>query len=377
MLQPLEKYLNEFLDEAVPRVGTSGIDCVIYQNHCQVYRHASGYMDVKNQIPVAPNALYNIYSATKIMTSVALMQLLEKGKLQLREPLELYLPEFSNMKVKYGTFTLLPAANKIRIIDLLKMTSGISYDSDSPSIRELLQTHPRASVTNALFVKAISREPLQFEPGTHWQYGYNCEILGRLIEVISGETLGNYMKKNIFEPLGMTDTGFYVPEEKKKRIAPQYVYDPSTHGLSQISSETWSVLGESGGGGIITTVDDYITFADAIACGGVGKTKNRILSENSIKLMGENQLNETCLEDFHKVKPDMGIGWGLGMSVIFDPSAALTLAPAHSLSWGGLGGCMNQIDPVNKLSLFVAMHAISAPKDKFLPNILNILYSHL
>lgn len=120
MLQPLEKYLNEFLDEAVPRVGTSGIDCVIYQNHCQVYRHASGYMDVKNQIPVAPNALYNIYSATKIMTSVALMQLLEKGKLQLREPLELYLPEFSNMKVKYGTFTLLPAANKIRIIDLLK-----------------------------------------------------------------------------------------------------------------------------------------------------------------------------------------------------------------------------------------------------------------
>ena len=175
----------------------------------------------------------------------------------------------------------------------------------------------------------------------------------------------------------MTDTGFYVPEEKKKRIAPQYVYDPSTHGLSQISSETWSVLGESGGGGIITTVDDYITFADAIACGGVGKTKNRILSENSIKLMGENQLNETCLEDFHKVKPDMGIGWGLGMSVIFDPAAALTLAPAHSLSWGGLGGCMNQIDPVNKLSLFVAMHAISAPKDKFLPNILNILYSHL
>ena len=198
MLQPLEKYLNEFLDEAVPRVGTSGIDCVIYQNHCQVYRHASGYMDVKNQIPVAPNALYNIYSATKIMTSVALMQLLEKGKLQLREPLELYLPEFSNMKVKYGTFTLLPAANKIRIIDLLKMTSGISYDSDSPSIRELLQTHPRASVTNALFVKAISREPLQFEPGTHWQYGYNCEILGRLIEVISGETLGNYMKKKYF-----------------------------------------------------------------------------------------------------------------------------------------------------------------------------------
>ena len=165
MLQPLQKYLNEFLDEAVPRVGTSGIDCVIYQNHCQVYRHASGYMDVKNQIPVAPNALYNIYSATKIMTSVALMQLLEKGKLQLREPLELYLPEFSNMKVKYGTFTLLPAANKIRIIDLLKMTSGISYDYRFP-FHTRIASNPSPRIGHQCVVcESDFREPLQFDPG--------------------------------------------------------------------------------------------------------------------------------------------------------------------------------------------------------------------
>lgn len=377
MRKGFEQCLDTFLEKAVNQLGVPGVDCIIYQDHQQIYRHAAGYMDVENQVPVASDALYNIYSATKVMTSVAAMQLVEQGKLRLTDPLDLYLPEFSNMMVKYGTFTLLPAVKKIQIAHLLSMTSGISYDPATPEKRRMLEQHPAEEVTNEMLASAIASEPLLFEPGEHWHYGYNMEVLGRVIEVISGKSLGQYMKDHIFDPLGMVDTGFRVPDDKKHRVAPQYQYNSANGSISRISSEPWSVLGESGGGGIITTVEDYILFADALACGGVGKNGVQILSPRTIQLISENQLNATCLEDFHKMKPYAGMGWGLGVSTIFSPSAAYTLAPQYSIAWGGVGGCMNHIDPTNRVSFFISQHAIAFPKDLVNPNVLNILYAHL
>lgn len=283
-----EKCLDDFLDRAVVQVGTSGIDCIIYQNHQEIYRHAAGWMDVEEKRPVERDALYNIYSATKLMTSAAAMQLVEQGKLRLTDPLEMYLPEFSDMMVKYGTFTVLPATKKIRIAHLLTMTSGISYDPATPEKRKLLEQHPAECVTNEMLAETIASEPLLFEPGEHWHYGYNMEVLGRVIEVISGKTLDAYMRENLFDPLGMSDTGFHVPDSKKHRVAPQYQYNAASASVTRISSDTWSVMGESGGGGIITTVADYILFADALACGGVGKNGARILSPRAIELMSEN-----------------------------------------------------------------------------------------
>lgn len=371
--------LARFMDTALPTLGVSGIDCVIWQDHHEIFRHTAGYGDMESKTPVAKDALYNIYSATKVITCVAAMQLVERGELLLTQPLAAYLPEFEHMQVKLGTFSIVPAQRAIRVADLFTMTAGISYELDTPEMRKLIADTNKDFSTRD-FVRALAREPLLFEPGEGWNYSYCHDILGAVIEAVSGLSFGEYLRKNIFEPLGMKDAGFSVPEEKRARLAPQYEYNPATAALTRITGDCRGAAGkghQSGGGGLIMGAADYILFADAMACGGVGKSGARILSERALRLMTSDHLSGPTREGFRKMVPNPGVGYGLGVAVITDPTAACSMVPAGSYYWGGIGGVQNLFDPVNRLSYFVAQHTMNSPKERLSPYMWNILYSGL
>lgn len=371
--------LRSFMDNTVPQLGVSGIDCIVYQDHRLIFRHAAGYSDIEKGTPMLPDALYNIYSATKIITCIAALQLVEKGKFLLTDPLHLYLPEFKEMKVKSGTFVIKPAKKHIRVVDLFTMCAGLSYEFDTPEMRKLVTETSRDFSTRD-FVQALAKEPLMFEPGEGWNYSFCHDVLGALIEAVSGMTFGEYLKRNIFDPLGMRDSGFYVPEEQRARMAPQYEYDHDTRSVTRISSDCLGAAGsrhESGGGGLVTSAEDYILFADALACGGIGQNGQKIISENTINLMRRNQLKGQPLSDYRNMVVSDGIGYGLGVAVMVDAAAACRLVPDNAFSWGGLGGVQVFIDPANRLSYFVAQHTVKSPKELLEPKMLNILYSSI
>ena len=372
--------LRDYMDEAIEKSGLPGIDCIVYQDHKEIFRHVSGYMDVENKIPMAPGALYNIYSATKVITCVAAMQLVENGLMLLTDPVHKYLPEFEHMQVKYGTWAFKPAASPMLVADLFKMTAGISYDGETPHLKKLKED-TQGVYTTREFATALAKEPLLFDPGQGWNYGFCHEVIGAIIEVVSGKSFGEYLRENIFDPLGMKDSGFVVPEEKKSRLAPQYFYNAETNTAAKMDVKSLAANNsdkyESGGGGLIMPAEDYILFGDALACGGVGVNGARIISKNTINLMSKNQLKGKALEDYKNNGSIEGYGYGLGFGVVYNQADALSLRPEGVFSWGGIGGVQNVVDPINRLSYYVSRHLVLGPKDGVGPYMLNILYSCL
>lgn len=371
--------LKNFMDTIIAKLRIPGIDCIIYKDHREIFRYTTGYSDMENCIPILPGTIYNVYSATKIITCVAAMQLVESGKLILTDPLYEYLHEFNDMKVKKGTFSVVPAKRHIRIVDLFTMTAGLSYELDTPEMRKFI-AETGGDFDTRDFVRALSKEPLLFEPGEGWNYSYCHDVLGAVIEVVSGMSFGEYLDRNIFKPLGMIDSGFTLPKEKSNRLAPQYQYDRNTKSVTRITNACLGAAGsrhESGGGGLIMTAEDYILFADALACGGIGANGERILAKNTIDIMRKNHLTGKALSDFMNLESKEGIGYGLGVGMITDSVKACTLVPESAFYWGGIGGVQVLIDPDNKLSYFVAQHLFGSPKELMKPNMWNILYSSI
>ncbi|MDR1786497.1 MAG: beta-lactamase family protein [Spirochaetaceae bacterium] len=373
--------LKKYLDTNIARFGVQGVDLSVWQDHQEIFRHSTGYGDIEKKTPLAPDAIYNLYSATKVITGVAAMQFVERGDIRLLDPLEWYIPEFKNMKIKYGTFAIAPAKNPIRVADLLTMTSGITYDPDTPEIRALIQ-ETGGTFDTLTFAKTIAKMPLLFEPGTGWNYGYNMDVMGAVIEVASGKKFGAYLKEHIFDPLGMTDTMFprSLSPAQRARRAPQYLYNVETGKAERVGDDPYGCefpasMHEGGGGQLVSTVRDYSAFVDALACGGTGKTGARILTERSIWLMSQNRLNEAQLLELHRLSASAGFGYGLGVAPAFDPAATCTLVPKGAFYWPGVGGVHNLVDPGNKLSFFMAHNTIFGPVPAIFHGILNVIYA--
>ena len=375
--------LREFLDEVIEVNGLPGIDLIVWQEHEEIFRHQSGYMDLENKIRPQAGALYNIYSASKMIACAAVLQLVEQGKMLLTDKLHKFLPEYEDMQVRYGTWAFAPARNKITILQMLNMTAGLSYDAFNPSLNKLREETGN-DFTTRQFAEALAKEPLLFEPGEGWNYGYCHEVLGAVIEVVSGQSFGEYLEEHIFAPLGIKESGFFVPEERKHRIAPQYNYNMAT---KEVTLTTIDCLGhnanagvryQSGGGGLIMPSEDFIVFLDAMACGGVGANGARILSPPMMNLMTKNHISGKALEAYRVSNNTMeGYGYGLGSAVVYDAGKCLSLRPEGTFAWGGLGGVQNVADPVNKVSFYLAQHLIMSPKNIFIPQALNILWSGL
>lgn len=355
--------LTAYLNTLEEKYGVHGLDMKITRGHETVYRCMLGHSDYERKTPVSERDLYNIYSASKVITMTGVMQLIEQGKLGLNDPLEKYLPEFAHMRYaadfKMGEFPfrwpdensqLVPAQNPMRIHDLMSMTAGMSYDVASAPIRKVVEeTHGEA--TTRQMVTAMAQMPLLCEPGTRYSYALGHDVLAAVVEVVTGMTFGAYMKRNVFEPLGITEMYYQVPAGEEHRLFAQYGKDWDTGKIKRDESMIYRITKnyESGGAGLCTTVDEYTKVLEALANGGVGRTGGRILKQESVLAIGRNWLTEQELADFSRTGKE-GYGYGLGVRVLIDGTKSKS--PVGEFGWDGAAGAYALVDPKNHIGMF-------------------------
>jgi CubicO group peptidase (beta-lactamase class C family) len=326
-----------------------------------VWFKAQGMADREAGKPMRPDAMFRICSMTKPITSVAVMMLYEEGHFLLEDPVSKYLPEFKNPKVLVkpaaGEPYTIPASHEITIRDLLRHTSGITYnwnDTLGPMYTAAKVAHGVLPYdgTIADSVKHLAGLPLLFNPGEKWEYGLSVDVLGRLVEVVSGKPLDEFLRTRIFEPLSMKDTYFYPPDSKLDRLATAYTYYPDK-GLNRfpdtpitegsfVYSADYPYRGAkklfSGGAGLVSTAADYARFCQMMLDGGkMGNT--RLLSRKSIELMTQDQLG--------KIGPDQAFGLGFGLDGVKGPLPEL--GSVGEYNWGGFFYTGFSIDPKEQM----------------------------
>lgn len=371
--------LRSFLDSLIP-YGIPGLECTVHMGYEEVFYHSAGFADIENRRKIASDDLYYMYSVSKLITCTAALQLWQQGKFLMYEPISQYLPEFGETSVAHyfpnGKSELHPAREPITIWHLFTMTSGISYKNDTDAIKALVvETEGKASTRQ--MVKAIAQTPLLFEPGSHWAYGFSHDVLAALVEVISGQRFGEYVKENIFLPLGMKNSYFKNSPEIASRILPLYKY--SGQGISAVREyqTNENIFGwefESGGGGLISNLRDYARFAEALSCGGIGRSGARILAESTVRMLRTDTLTAQTRPDFRAIRL-RGYGYGFGVRTMVDLAKAGSNGTPGEFGWNGAAGMYVLCDPARKMTLVYAQHMLDNQENYINPRLRNILYS--
>jgi CubicO group peptidase (beta-lactamase class C family) len=342
-----------------------GSQVLVYRRGKIVHHAVQGFADVERKAPVKHDTIYRIYSMTKPITSVAFMMLVEEGRVALDEPVHKYIPEWKDLGVfQAGTaagFLTKPPSRPMLIVDLLRHTSGLTYGFQQRSnvdaaYRELKIGEVEKSGTMQSMIDDLARMPLEFSPGDAWNYSLSTDVIGYLVEKISGKPFEQFLKERIFDPLGMNDTDFFVPAGKAGRFAACYAADKGGIQL-QDDPATSSFLSPpsfiSGGGGLCSTAADYLTFCRALLnrgeLGGV-----RLIGPKTLALMATNHLpgGRTLPEMSRSLFSEAtynGIGFGLGFSVTMNPAQTLIPGSAGEYAWGGAAGTAFWIDPAEEL----------------------------
>jgi CubicO group peptidase (beta-lactamase class C family) len=361
-LQNVDAYLERIVDTGE----VAGVSALILRRDITAYCKSFGMQDREKNIPMQNDTIFRIYSMTKTFTIVAAMTLYEKGFFKLHDPIAEFLPAFKEPKVarhdKRGILRLENACRPLTFEHLFTMTSGIPYPGEDSYPALLFREAEKISIedagrgkpwTTARIVDEAAKIPLCFQPGEYWMYGFSHDILGRLIELISGKTLGAYLKDTIFDPLGLRDTAFYVPPEKRSRLAAVYVHTES--GLQRQEEPAWVDPGkekgppayESGGGGLASTLADMASYGRLLVRGGkLGDF--RILSRKTVELIRQNHVGPEVMSGF--AFPQMaGYGYGLGVRTMQDKIPAGLNGSLGEWAWGGMLGTWYCIDPQEDL----------------------------
>jgi len=314
------------------------------------YFESYGRRDPRSPDPMARDSIFRIYSMTKPIVSVAAMMLWEEGRFLLSDPIEKYLPELGRRQVavvRGAEIELVDAERPITIQDLLRHTSGLTYEFRGGGPVHKMYTAERIysrNQSNADQVTALAKLPLLHQPGTKWEYSRSTDVLGRLIEVLSGLTLGEYLQR-LFAPLGMVDTAFYVPPQEHGRLAEAFAKDPDTGAGVQLINVHDAPKFESGGGGLVSTAGDYARFLQMLLNGG-RLDGVRFLSRKTLELMTADHLGPIT------GAPDLllpGYGFGLGFAVRLQPGIAHVPGSVGQYFWGGLAGTTFWVDPAEEL----------------------------
>jgi CubicO group peptidase (beta-lactamase class C family) len=312
--------------------------------------------------PIMPgDAIFRIYSMTKPIVSVALMMLVEDGRLFIADPVAKYIPEFADPKVgveKDGKLELVPARRPITVQDLLRHTSGLTYEFTGESAVQRLYGEARLfrDLPNAELVTELAKLPLLEQPGAAWHYSHSTDVIGRIIEVISGQTLGAFLRERLFAPLGMSDTGFFAPADKHERLAEAFANDPDTGAAVELINVRAAPRLEMGGGGLVSTMDDYARFLLMLYRGGTLGAA-RILGRKTIAFMTADHLGpDVRIGTRFLLAP--GHGFGLGFAVRRDAGMAPTPGTVGEYFWGGIAGTAFWIAPQEEL---IALMMIQAP----------------
>jgi CubicO group peptidase (beta-lactamase class C family) len=349
--------VTEFFNNEVATGKLPGAVVFIQQHGRPVYLKCFGVQDVETRIPMTSDTIFALHSMTKPITSVAAMMLIDAGKLSLADPVSKFIPGFSDAKVGVGSDTadsqnvlkLVPADRPVTIMDLLRHTSGITYDYIGGKL--IMKTYSESGLfdghyNNEVFADRIAGLPLARQPGTLWRYGHSTDVLGRIIEIVSGQTLYQFEKQHIFDPLGMTSTKFVLESADERARMAEPLPSDTILKLAETQRRAYPEW-ESGGGGLVSTVTDYARFAQMILGGGE-LDRNRYLSPVAFKAMTSDHIgpDSGVARDYYYFPGD-GFGYGYGFAVRIDPGNAKPPPPGSigELKWDSGSGTYFGVDP--------------------------------
>jgi CubicO group peptidase (beta-lactamase class C family) len=351
--------LSTALQDRVNAGHIPGAVALIARHGKVAYFESFGRLDPASGAPMGQDAIFRIYSMTKAIVSVAVMMLWEEGRLLLSDPIGRYLPALASPKVGVvtgDTYDLVAAERPITVQDLLRHTSGLTYEfrGDTPIHKAYGERRiARLKQSNADQVEELGQLPLLYQPGTKWEYSRSTDVLGRLVEVISGQTLGRFLQDRIMRPLGMTDTGFSVPETAQGRIAEAFAKDPESGTDVLLLNVRRPALFESGGGGLVATTMDYARFLTMLI--GNGRLDGiRLLGRKTVELMTADHLGGIT------GSPDLlppGHGFGLGFAVRTSAGMAPFPGSVGSYDWCGAAGTTFWVDPTERLFAVLMVQA--------------------
>lgn len=384
----LKRNLDLLLSGWVDSGALPCVQALVNRNGEQAYRESFGLADVASGKPLAEGAIFRIYSMTKVFTSVAAMMLYEEGRFKMYDPLSKFIPEYKDVRVAVtddaGCVRTVAPRREIVVRDLFTMASGLPYPGkQTPAERAMEEVLARESKEKAQgqpwdalrIAREVAKVPLAFHPGDHWQYGFSIDILGALVEVLSGQKLGVFMQERIFTPLGLQDTGFYVPPDKISRFVTMYqrgedgAYRPAdwTYDEDYFAEPAF----ESGGGGLVSTIGDVGSFAQMLLQEGVWEDK-RLLSRKSVELMRTNHLSPRQLVDYDW-DSQRGYGYGLGVRVMMHPEIA-GYGNIGEFAWDGMAGTWFCVDPVERLTAVFLVQVVPGQHTEFVPNFAQAVY---
>lgn len=347
----------EKLQDELTNVTVAGNDISVFVDGKEVYRRQAGYADIESGRKMQGNELFFLWSGTKLFTCSLALRLIEDGKLKIDAPLSDYLPEFSDMIVQNGE-GIVSAKAKIKIRNLFTMTAGFDYNFCRPSIEETRKATGGRCPTREV-MRAIAKTPLVYQPGEHFLYSMGHDVLGGVIEAVSGKRLCDYARETLFEPLGMNDTFFGIPTAAEQdRMATQYLWRRDLKKAVPMKKTCGFILGEaydSGGAGAVTTCSDYMKFAKTIANGGVAENGYRYIKRETIDMWSQDELNAVQYADFRRDWGD-GYSYGLGVKTIIDHAEYGARDNYIDFGWGGAAGMRVHICPNENIALVFMTH---------------------
>ncbi|MEI8646954.1 serine hydrolase [Paraglaciecola sp. Hal342] len=378
-LERIEPAMQAFVDEQK----LAGTLTLVARKGKVVHVEGVGYRDREAKAPMSEDTIFRIYSMTKPITAVAALTLWEQGKFQMNDPVSKYLPELANLKVYAGmdgeNMVLEDTSKVMTIKQLFTHTAGFSYGFTQSPVDKLYQQSALFSgqIKRQDLLKEVAKLPLNHQPGSKWNYSIGTDIIGILVERLSGQTLGAYFEQHIFEPLEMDDTGFYVPEDKQDRLAQIYVINQQGQTVPMENEPLGDYLSapeiESGGGGLVSTIEDYYIFTQMLLNGGEYQGK-RILGRKTVEYMRTNHL-PTSLIPFEPTST--GEGYGLAMSVTVDEQGANTMGSAGDYGWAGAASTYFRIDPKEQMIVISMTQLMPSSYFSYNKDFKNIAYQAL
>ncbi len=354
--------LREKIDALVEN-GVPEAQLIVRKDGKEVFRHIAGHSDAAKQRIARYDDLFWLFSMSKVYTMTAALRLVERGLIDLDEPVGTYLPEFNNLKVQDGDGTV-DLTSPLTVRCLMSMTGGFNYDFNRyPEMQELIKNKNASTIE---VVNAFSKRPLLFQPGSRFCYGFGHDIVAAVVETVSNKRFRDFVKDELLDPIGITDMGFHPTPEQQLRMADKWRVEYREDGSKPITlgpKINWLRLTDnydSGGAGLFGNAEQYIKMVDALANGGVAENGYRVLKPETIDLMRTNQLGEDALKAYvGEYRRRIGYGYGLGVRTAMDPKAIGTSPNCQEFGWDGAAGSYVMIDPVNHISLVYVEHIMN------------------
>jgi CubicO group peptidase (beta-lactamase class C family) len=353
-----------------------------------VFHEAVGHLGPDRRAPMPRDAVFAIASMTKPVTGVAALLLWEEGRFGLADPVERFLPQLGNRRVAVlneqvlagqGPIETVAAARSITIQDLMRHTSGLTYGG-----RGTTAVHPLypassnaagASLDAAAFLERIAAAPLLYQPGTVWDYGLSIDVIGLVVEAIAGQSLGGFLERRLFRPLGMVDTGFQVPPDSLARLARPLPRDPDSNEAQVVPDRARALRFECGGGGLASTALDYLRFAQMLLGGGVlGET--RILGRKTVEAMRTNRMTPDIENRIAELDPNSE-GYGFGLTVAVREQGSTLMGSPGEFYWNGAYGTLWWADPAEDLAVVFMAQVPGEQRRRYRPLLNSLVYQAL